>query len=109
MSGPPLEIAALQEDGRLKLRVGGEIDLGTSPALERALDAPSRPTRDVVVDLTEVTFLDSSALKTLVQSQRRLGDLGIGMTLVAPPGSPAGRILALTHLTTTFRITDDRV
>jgi anti-anti-sigma factor len=98
-----LAIAAIQDGETLKIHVGGEVDLGTSAALERALEPSLHATRAVVLDLSDVTFLDSSALNALVQSQRRLRERGIGFSLVAPPGSAAARILELTHLTTTFR------
>src|SRR5436309_9988348 len=59
----------------LCVALGGEIDLGTSPALRAGLMdiAASRPQR-LVVDLSGVPYMDSSGVATLVealQQQRR--------------------------------------
>ena len=44
----------------------GEIDLSTAPALHDALLSASRASARVVLDLTDVTFLDSSGLAVLI-------------------------------------------
>lgn len=60
--------------------VRGDVDAGTAPRLgDLLLDVLSRPgTADVVLDLREVTFLDSAGLTALVathQAARRGGRL----------------------------------
>lgn len=59
------------------LRVAGELDLDTAPKLreriDRALDAGAD---GLVVDLTEVTFIDSVSLATLVAARTRLQPYG---------------------------------
>lgn len=52
----------------------GELDLSTSGALQGALAAFDRSSGLVVVDLSDVTFLDSSALRVLVQARLRMAD-----------------------------------
>jgi anti-anti-sigma factor len=54
--------------GTTTLRVAGELDVLTAPVLNAALD--DVPT-DVVLDLRDVSFVDSTGLAVLV-SQRRL-------------------------------------
>ena len=72
-----------RRNGALVLHLVGEIDLYNAnqvrEALLEALD--SRPTR-VVVDLSEVDFVDSTALGVLVEARSRLG--GIGLLLAGP-------------------------
>ena len=59
--------------GRTELRVAGELDLDTSPYLlaefERVI-ADHHPT-EVVIDLSDLVFVDSSGLGTLVACWRR--------------------------------------
>ena len=58
----------IDERGWLVLTVAGEIDLATAPQLAACLvDAADR---DVAVDLSAVTFLDSSGLSALVAGSR---------------------------------------
>jgi anti-sigma B factor antagonist len=52
---------------RTTVHVGGEIDVYTAPVLRRRLDEPIHAgCRDLVVDLTGTTFLDSTGLGVLV-------------------------------------------
>ena len=54
------------------IRVGGELDLSTVPALEHELEAAlSRPDGGVVLDLSDLEFIDSTGIAVLV---RAMGD-----------------------------------
>lgn len=58
------------------LALRGEVDLATSSLLEGWLEAAQTELRPVVVDLSGVTFLDSTGLKALVLARRR-GELHV--------------------------------
>jgi STAS domain len=58
-------------DGTPIITVAGEIDLYRIPALTQALESAPGTAR-VVVDLRDVTFLDSTTLALLVREHRRL-------------------------------------
>jgi anti-sigma B factor antagonist len=63
--------------------VAGEIDVASSPAFEEALAAAVRD-RDqagVCVDLTDVTFMDSSGLSALVRAVERHKRLGSSLAV----------------------------
>ncbi len=67
------------------LAVNGEIDISKAPDLrERLVTIASKGTPLAVVDLTEVTFLDSTALGVLVSGLKRMraggGDLRLVVT-----------------------------
>jgi anti-sigma B factor antagonist len=54
------------------VRAAGEVDVSTAPTLrEQLVDLPEGTPR-VIVDLSEVTFLDSTGLGVLVAGQKRL-------------------------------------
>jgi anti-sigma B factor antagonist len=72
----PAEFALSEEslgEGRHVVAVRGEIDLFTAPELKKTLaDAIENGASRVVVDLSETTFLDSTALGVLIGAVKRL-------------------------------------
>ena len=72
----PAEFALSEEalgDGRHVVAVRGEIDLFTAPELKKTLqEAIESGATRVVVDLSETTFLDSTALGVLIGAVKRL-------------------------------------
>src|SRR5580765_129027 len=72
-------------DGSVLIAVAGELDLHRLPALADALQAAAAP---VVVDLQEVTFLDSATLALLVREHRRLEAEGHELTVVVGRQTP---------------------
>ena len=84
--------------------VQGELDLSTSAALRAAVETASGvDVPRVAVDLTGVTFMDSSSLGVLVACLKEIGDRGGEMRLVGVNGSPA-KVIALTGLDAAFTI-----
>ena len=72
----PAEFALTEDplaDDRHVVAVRGEIDLFTAPELKQKLtDAIEGGKSRIVVDLTETTFLDSTALGVLIGAVKRL-------------------------------------
>ena len=60
----------IDDRGKVVVAVAGEVDLATAPQLAACL--LDRTDRDVVVDLSRVTFLDSSGLSALVAGNQAL-------------------------------------
>jgi anti-anti-sigma factor len=71
------------QDGVVVVRVEGELDMATSGRFEEALGAPPAPGGRLVIDLTECTFLDSSAVRLLVGAARAADESGGRVSLVA--------------------------
>lgn len=88
--------------------VSGEVDLHAVPGFRVAVeDAESRASRHVIlVDLSEVGFMDSSGLGVLIGRHRDLAENGGELRIVA--GKAAMKILRLTSLDTVFSIYDSR-
>jgi anti-sigma B factor antagonist len=60
-------------DGAVVVRLGGELDLYNAPVVRQALaDAAETKPERLVVDLSAVSFIDSTALGVLVEARTRL-------------------------------------
>lgn len=84
LDAAPLEFACSTErlpgDSYL-LRLSGEIDLYAAPQLENELETVIRAGAvHVLIDLTDVPFLDSSGLGVLLGASRRLGRDALALT-----------------------------
>jgi anti-sigma B factor antagonist len=77
--------------------VRGELDMSTAPGLAEALADAAPPTSTVVVDLSAVSFLDSSAIGTLVTAGRSRNDVG-GRLQIGARSAIVERVLEITGL-----------
>jgi anti-sigma B factor antagonist len=84
---------------RAVVHVAGEIDLATCPQLRAALlELTSRGVHHLLVDLAQVSFLDSSGIGVLIGALHRVRQHQGSITLVAP--TPRVRqVLGLTGIT----------
>lgn len=90
-------------DGRL-VTVSGEIDLASAPALERSL--MQEPAGAVIADLSDVGFIDSTGLRSLLTARDAIHSEGGRLMLVFGDG-PVERILDLTRLSERFETFPD--
>ena len=72
-------------DGTVIMRLGGELDLYNAEELRAALDraiagAPGR----IVIDLSLVEFVDSTALGVLIEARAKLGDDSLRLAAPTP-------------------------
>jgi anti-anti-sigma factor len=88
-------------DGHL-VTVSGEIDLATAPQVAEALAQAANGT--VRVDISAVTFLDSSGLQALVAGHRYITRTGGRLILCGPLDPIVHRTLELTGLDGVFEI-----
>jgi anti-sigma B factor antagonist len=98
---PPVE-GVERRNGSVVVRLAGEIDLYNAAEVGSALgeiarEAPAR----VVVDLTEVEFVDSTALGTLIEARKQLGDGGL---VLAAPAQEVRRALEVAGLIDHFPV-----
>ncbi|MBL1082266.1 STAS domain-containing protein [Streptomyces actinomycinicus] len=89
-----LSVATTATDGIRVLTVAGEIDHHTSETLRQALDACDTPRPRIVVDLHQVTFMDSSGINILIAAHRALAEAG-GWLRLAAPGQSVMRTLSI--------------
>ena len=92
-----MEVSA--QAGEIACCIAGEVDLANSPDLFAAIARVVAPDTDrLLIDLTEVTYLDSAGLALLVDISDRLQVRRTRLVLVAPEGSPARRLLTISGL-----------
>ena len=92
---PGLAVERAHFSGAPGVLLRGEMDLDTAPQLTATLDAAIRESRGAfVIDLCDVTFLDSSGVGVLVRARALLGREERALLIICPPG-PARRIFEL--------------
>jgi anti-sigma B factor antagonist len=90
--------------GPVVVRVEGELDMATSGDFEEAI-AETEPGSRLVIDLTECTFLDSSAVRVLVETARSVERANGQLSLVArDPG--IRRVLEIAAVDTMLPVHD---
>ena len=96
------------DDGVAVVVLSGEVDLYTAPRFKEVLfQAIDEGGSLVVVDLSGVSFIDSTALGVLVSGGRRLEQTA-GALAIGCPDEKIRRILEITGLDTVFGIYPSR-
>lgn len=94
--GPMLEIRHdSRGDGRVVVALQGQVDLATAPQLAQAVAGATKQGDAVVVDLTDVDFLDSAGVRALVESAQAAASAGVAVTVTGASGWVA-RVLEIT-------------
>jgi anti-sigma B factor antagonist len=98
-----LKFSARSERDAVVMDVVGQIDMGTSPALRKALLESLDGTKRVAINLTEVTYIDSSGIASLLEvlqhsqkSKKRIILFGVAPSVLY--------VLQLTRLVGVFEI-----
>jgi anti-sigma B factor antagonist len=93
----------VEQDGAVVVRLAGELDLYNAEVVREALaEAAEREPERVVVDLGEVSFLDSTALGVLIEARGKLANRR--SFLLAAPGLEARRALEVSGLDRHFEL-----
>jgi anti-sigma B factor antagonist len=66
------------------ISVRGEVDLHTAPRLEDALERAATNGSVVVVDMSGIRFMDSTALSAFMRARDLLTEQGASLRLVSP-------------------------
>jgi len=102
LAEPVFALESSPASGR-RLEVAGELDLAASSALRAALAELVDGGGDVKLDLSGVTFIDSTALSVLVHGHSELASGG-GRLIVTNPSPVVVRLLHLAGLFTLLDI-----
>jgi anti-sigma B factor antagonist len=92
----PFEVAVQRDDELATIMVSGELDLATVPQLSAAV-AEHDDAGLLVLDLTAVTFIDSTGVRALIEADRSCARSGSRLAMLAGDG-PVRRLLGLCKL-----------
>jgi anti-sigma B factor antagonist len=90
-----LNIAVARDETTAIVRLMGELDLATAPILDAALQDLEAPCERVVLDLSRLTFIDSTGLRLVFSAHRRAVSDGFDLVLAGANG----HVLEILHLT----------
>lgn len=94
----PLELIVEMVGDMGVVRLRGEVDHATGPQLRACAESLfGDGARSLVLDMAQVTFLDSSGLKAIVQSHHQAHELGGTVTVRHAP-SMVRRVMEVTGL-----------
>lgn len=85
----------------------GELDLAGGPLLDSAVRDAEVSGEQIVIDLADVTFVDSSGLRSLIGASQRAAGRGQRVRLVSPT-SVVSRLLEITATMAMFDIDERR-
>lgn len=106
MTHDELSIDLKTEDGgaTLVFRLRGSLDLATAPTVRAALmEASDKGSHHLIVDLTQLEFLDSTGLGVLIGAHRRTAERDGSLRLIVSDG-PISRLLNITGLVAVFSV-----
>jgi anti-sigma B factor antagonist len=102
-----LQVQSEDRDGLVHVALRGELDLSTVGKVQdelRRVEAASPPV--VVLDLSKLTFLDSTGLRCLVTADERARDAGRRIVIVRGPDA-VQRVFSITRLEERLEMVDD--
>ncbi len=102
-----LQVQSEDRDGLVHVALRGELDLSTVGKVQdelRRVEAASPPV--VVLDLSKLTFLDSTGLRCLVTADERARDAGRRVVIVRGPDA-VQRVFSITRLEERLEMVDD--
>ncbi len=99
----------LQEKGEVSILVlGGQLTMGADSQFREAIDTLLAAGRGkILVDFSDVTYVDSSGIGELVSSHRIVERFG-GALKILNPGKQVHDSLALTRLLPIFEVFEDK-
>jgi anti-sigma B factor antagonist len=102
---PLLKVDVADVDEACVIRIQGELDIATAPALESALlHALDSGAASIVLDLERVSFIDSMGLRVLVWAARESHEDGDRLRIDCGSG-PVRRMIEITSLDRSLPLT----
>jgi anti-anti-sigma factor len=102
-----LEVKTEERDGVVHVSLRGELDLSTVASVDeelRKLEAAGQGV--IVLDLSKLTFLDSTGLRCVVTADERAREAGRRVVIVRGP-EPVQRVFTITRLEERLEMVDD--
>lgn len=81
-----IDVHASESDGRVTLRLQGELDIGATDRVERVmLEREAEGCRELVLDLRDLRFIDSTGLRLVISAQVRAEKGGWDLAIIPGP------------------------
>ena len=106
MSPKSFQVSLDDRGSVVVVRVRGEVDTATAPQMGQAIDAQLARRRRVVLDLSEVEFMDLHGLAVLMRASRRTRVEG-GSFAVDRPAPCVLRLFELVRMDGEIRVVSD--
>jgi len=100
-----LYIRILEEDSVRTLSLVGELDLANAETLAAQLEQAA--VGELVLDMSELEFIDSTGIALLVATHRRLNDGVVRFRLISSASPAVQRVMALTGLDAELPFSND--
>jgi anti-sigma B factor antagonist len=109
MDLPSFELGVQAADGCVTFTPRGELDLATAPEMEeQVLAAVREGGRKVVVDLRELTFMDSTGVRAIVAAHQVAEESGSDLRVVRPARESAvSRVIEISGIDEALGLVDE--
>jgi anti-anti-sigma factor len=104
---PSFEITESREDGRVRVRLQGELDLATAGQVADRLDELRTQHARVLLDLDQLEFIDSTGIRVVLLAARSASRDGWELS-VTRGSAVVRRVFALVGLEGQLPVDDDR-
>ena len=101
-----LEVESEERDGLVHVSLRGELDLSTVGKVDDELERCERAAGTVLLDLSKLTFLDSTGLRCVVRADERAREDGRRLVVVKGPEA-VQRVFEITRLQERLELVDD--
>ncbi|MBJ7354542.1 MAG: STAS domain-containing protein [Thermoleophilaceae bacterium] len=92
------QVSVTTDAGSHRVALSGELDIATADQLTESLEGVRPASGDrMVIDLSAVSFMDSTGLRVLITANRDATAAGYSLVIVTGE-SPAKRVLELTRM-----------
>jgi anti-anti-sigma factor len=98
---PQFEVSVERSGTTAIVRLAGELDIATAPALAEVLQSLEPPCQRIILDVTSLEFIDSTGLRLAVIEHGRANMDGFEFVITGATG-PVLKVLRLTGLDVTL-------
>src|SRR6476619_7442202 len=106
---PSFELGVETDNGAVSFIPRGELDLATAPEVEeKVLAAVRAGDKPVVLDLRELTFMDSTGVRTIVAAHRAAEENGTELRVIRPSAdNPVSRVIEISGIDDALGLIDE--
>ena len=104
--GSEFSVATHAEGSVEVVVVRGEVDIATADAVRADLDGACRRSDNVVLDLREVSFMDTQGLAAVIEAEKSSSESGTQFVVVRAPAT-VHRLFEMIGLSDRLTVVDD--